>query len=498
METWPLLAAALPTGWGALVPVWVFAGTLVAVVGAEVALGRRWPNFPAGVLAVGAAAGGAVAVAQLADFAAGALGPQVVFNGTVRWDGIAAFLLALVGLGTALSTVPSLLSSGLRALPNGLGEYWILTAALLPGLACVAVANHLLVLYLGLELVSLAAYALTAYRKNDAFSAEAGVKYFLFGAVSSGVMLFGFSWLYGLTGQLEFLTTDFAVALAAAPLKPAAAAVLLSGVGLAFKLGAVPFHFWSPDAYTGAPAPAAGLLSTLPKAVVAVVLVRWIAVFPEEAALTRVLQFAVGGLAVGSLAVGHLGALGQRNAQRLLAYSSIGQAGFLLLPAVAGTAALPAVAAYGAAYVLMNLAAFHVLDRLQFLGGPDFTQWRFRPQLPTAIALVTAMVALTGLPPTVGFLAKLNGLAPLLLTGAPTGLRWVLLAAGIGFTAVGLYFYLRIPAQLLLQKVPVPLPAIPVLRRREALVFVAWTLLLVGTGIFGFSALLGLLAGVVR
>ena len=317
----------------------------------------------------------------------------------------------------------------------------------LGGLIC-AGASSLITLYLGLELMSLAGYALAGWKGGDRRAAEAGMKYVLFGGAASGLMLFGMSHVYGLTGHLDF--AGIGLALADAPVATLAA-LCLAGVGIAYKLAVVPFHFYAPDVYQGAPALSVAALGVVPKLAATAALARALLVaVPPTAGLPTTLAV----LGVVSLLVAAFTALGSRDAKRIIAFSAIGHAGAVLLAlaAMPGSGALPAAAFYLAAYAVANIGALvclAVLERergsasLEALAG----SMRRRPWLTAALCLF--LFSLAGVPPLAGFLAKWGVLREL-LHGPLAWAGLVLLAS----TALSAWAYLLIVRAAVLQSAP--------------------------------------------
>jgi NADH-quinone oxidoreductase subunit N len=383
---------------------------------------------------------------------------SVVFLGMVIPDRLSivarGFFLVSGALTVALCWAqPALRHSKIRA-----DELYVLLLGLVLGLQLLVLSAHWLLLYMGLELLSLCAYAMTAYLRNDARAAEASLKYFIYGAVASALMLYGISLLYGLTGLMTFTQPDFWQALAAQPPEAVLVALLLTFAGLAYKLAALPFHFWAPDAYQGALAPVAGFFAAGPKVAGFIALMRWL-LTANQIAPEAWVQFnlAIALLGFFSLLWGNLAALGQTDFRRLLAYSAIGHTGLVLLVlAVAGPAqAGGAVLLYLLVYSLASLGAFAVGDGFaQVSGREDYLGWRGlgRQHPRMAGLLVIQLVSLTGLPPTAGFPAKLLLFLPFLAVYQATGNTWILvgLVVAVLVTVVGLAYYLRPLASLLL------------------------------------------------
>jgi NADH-quinone oxidoreductase subunit N len=305
------------------------------------------------------------------------------------------------------------------------GEYWFLLVASVLGMVVMASARDLITVFIALELISLPTFALVAWRKHDPKSNEAAMKYYLIGVMSSAVMLFGMSYLYGLSntttlaGISRWLTDNSAEPLAYV-------AVFLTLVGFAFKVSAVPFHFWAPDTYEGAPTPVTAFLSVASKAggFVALLTIIYFGVFPATNAWQPVMWF----LAAASMFVGNLIALRQTNIVRMLAYSSIAQGGFILAPlgiAAAGDAgrtAFGAVVVYLVLYAFMNLGAFAVVIAVARRTGSGMIDsyaglGRTSPWL--AISMSAFLFSLAGIPPLAGWFAKFGVLRAIVDANTP-------------------------------------------------------------------------------
>ena len=315
------------------------------------------------------------------------------------------------------------------------GEYYLLGLFALLGVFVTASAGSLLTLYLGLELLALALYTLVALRRDSARAAEAAMKYFVLGAIGSGAMLYGMSLLYGLSGSL--LLAEVAAAGAAGPASYVAAALVLAGV--AFKLGAVPFHQWVPDAYDGPPLGVAVVLATAPKLAYFALIVR-LAVYGMPAAQEQwnvLLIF----MAVASLALGSVAALTQTQAARLLAWAAIAHVGFLLLGVAAGGGeGLSAALFYTLIYTLMAAGAFGVIIALgQPNASLDSLRGLYRRNPGLALVMLLIMLSMIGIPPLAGFLAKWQILMALVNEGMTA-----LAVAAVVFAVIGAYYYLRI------------------------------------------------------
>jgi NADH-quinone oxidoreductase subunit N len=333
------------------------------------------------------------------------------------------------------------------------GEFFSLSMFSLLGISVMIAANNFLVIYLGLELMSLSLYALVALRRDHAVSTEAAMKYFVLGALSSGFLLYGLSMMYGATGSLE-IPRVFSVISSGEPNKQ----VLIFGVvfivaGLGFKMGAAPFHMWIPDVYHGAPTPVTLLVAGAPKIAAFAITIRLLV--EGMIGLGQDWQQMLIVLAVASMTIGNLAAIAQSNLKRMLAYSTIGQMGFMILgftPTVVSVNTLSAANGYSSAmfyvvtYVLTTLGTFGlilVLSRQGFEADEinDFAGLGKRsPWLAGVMALF--MFSLAGIPPTMGFYAKLAVLQALVTTNVE--LYIVLAVVAVLLSLVAAYYYLRV------------------------------------------------------
>lgn len=387
--------------------------------------------------------------------------PQTdIFFGLILCD---PFSLAFRWLSLGTIAIVVLLISASRDIDETLkAECLGLLLAIGVGLMLMAEANHLLMAYLAIELVSLSSYVLVGWLR-DARSAEASLKYLLFGALSSGIMLFGMSLLFGLTGELSFPALQRATTGFGEPMQGALlVAVTLILAGLAFKISMVPFHMWTPDVYEGAPVPITAFLSVGPKAAGLALLVRFIeALSPVWPMLTLV----VIGLTIITMTLGNLVALVQTNVKRLLAYSTIAQVGYLLIGvSVNSRVGLEALLVYLVAYLFMNLGAFAcVVAVVNEAGNESLEAFRGLARRSPVLALLCTLflLSLAGIPPLLGFLGKF------LLLGSAIEANWMVLAlAAIINSAIALYYYVNIIRLMYLQ-VPVaatPLPTTSSLR----------------------------------
>jgi len=386
-----------------------------------------------------------------------------LFNGLLASDRFAhvfRVLFAAVAAVTVLISLPEQRAVRGPAAHRGVAEYHVLLLATTLGLDLMAMSHNLLTIYLSIELVSVMSFVLAAYKIGDRKSSEAGLKYVIFGGVASGIMLYGMSWLFGLTGSLDLgVIHEKVLSLSAAQGRVPEAlfvAVVCMLAGFGYKLSAVPFHMWTPDVYEGAPTPITAFLSVGPKAAGFAVLLRFfaeaLAARGSYAGVTATPWAFVGGLlAVGTMTLGNLSALGQSNVKRMLAYSSIAHAGYMLLGfAVFNDEGTAAVLFYLSTYCLMNLGAFLVVMAVAEKSGGDETLLAFRglgtraPLL--AIVMAVFVFSLTGLPPFVGFVGKFYLFATLVRVGGPWS--WFLAVAGVINGVVSLFYYARIVREM--------------------------------------------------
>ncbi|CAN5232566.1 NADH-quinone oxidoreductase subunit N [soil metagenome] len=368
-----------------------------------------------------------------------------LFINMIRLDGLAVLLKIIFCLAGMASIFLSLYPYEEKERVRQTGSYYIIFSGLILGTFLMVMANNLLMVYISIELVSLSSYLLTNFR-FDKNSVEAGLKYLLYGAVASGIMLYGISLLYGLTGTL-----GLGMNLTAIHWIPLSVAVLMIAGGVLFKLSAVPFHIWAPDVYHGAPLPTVAFFSIAPKLAGLVVLVRIVAGFRDLNIPEFNWQLVLSIIAILTIIVGNFSALWQQNIKRMMAYSSIAHGGFLLAGVVASsTFGLRALLFYAAVYLLMNLAAFILLNNLAKKTGSliiDDFKGLGKSYPYSGILFVLTMIALTGLPPTAGFTAKLLIFSSLWESYqfSEENFLLYLLIIGLFNTVVSLFYYLKIP-----------------------------------------------------
>ncbi|MBL8305196.1 MAG: NADH-quinone oxidoreductase subunit NuoN [Rubrivivax sp.] len=333
------------------------------------------------------------------------------------------------------------------------GEFFTLTLFVLLGIGVMCSANNFLVVYLGLELMSLSLYALAALRRDHAVATEAAMKYFVLGALASGFLLYGLSMMYGATGTLEITKTFERIATGRINPEVLVFGVVFVVAGVAFKLGAAPFHMWVPDVYQGAPTPVTLLIGGAPKFAAFAITIRLLVEGMLGLALEWQPMFVV--LAVASLAVGNLAAIAQTNLKRMLAYSTISQMGFIVLGLSAGVVSNNTFSAgnaysssmfYLVAYVLTTLGTFGLI---MFLSRQGFESEEIADlaglarRSPWVAGVMTVfMFSLAGVPPMVGFFAKLAVIQALVTTSDPFYIGLAVVA--VLFSLVGAFYYLRV------------------------------------------------------
>lgn len=325
-------------------------------------------------------------------------------------------------------------------------EHLVMLFTILVGAFLMTMTMNLLLIYLGIELVSIASYIITALSMNRQRS-EAALKYLIFGAVASAMMLYGMSWLYGFTGTLQLDSVSFYAGLTMVDTFSLGMALTLTLTGLLFKLGAFPMHLWSPDVYQAAPTPIVSFFSVVPKLAALTIIFRLVGNVGDQWDWTLTL----GVVAIASMLVGNLSALWQKDAKRMLAFSSIAHAGFLLLGFVAQSdTGNQAFLFYGIVYAIMNFGAFALIQYFELkTGSSQMDDWKgLGKSLPfQTILMIVVMLSLTGLPPTAGFNAKLylfSALWESYLESSSTLVLWLFII-GLFNTVISLFYYLKIP-----------------------------------------------------
>jgi len=365
---------------------------------------------------------------------------QSSLNGLFKLDLYASLMkiIILIGVIAAIAlSVRYLIQQGISRF-----EYPILILLSGIGMMVMVSANNMLSLYVGLELQSLALYVLAAFNRNSLRSSEAGIKYFILGALSSGLLLFGISLVYGFTGSIDFEVIQSTLAASDTAIFGVVFGLVFILAGLAFKVSAVPFHMWTPDVYQGAPASVSAFFAMVPKIAAMGLLMRLL--FEPFGAMADEWGQIIYFLAIASMIVGAFAAIAQSNLKRLLAYSSIANMGFALIGIAAGTEeGVSAVILYLLIYMIMTAGVFaivlcmrrndHPLEKISDLSGLS----QHSPALAYGMAIL--MFSMAGIPPFAGFFGKLA-----VFSAAVESEMYVLAVVGVLSSVVGAYYYLRI------------------------------------------------------
>ncbi len=364
----------------------------------------------------------------------------ITFNGSFTDDAFGRFMKALALIGSLATLLLSV--DFMRKEKIGGFEFPILILLATLGMMMLISAGDFIALYLGLELMSLSLYVIAAYRRHDLRATEAGLKYFVLGALSSGMLLYGASLIYGYAGTVSF--AGVATALQSHASLGVVFGLVFVLAGLAFKISAVPFHMWTPDVYQGAPSPVTGFMAAVAKAGAFAAMLR--VLFSSFGVIETDWRPIIYGLAVLSLVLGAFVALRQRDVKRMLAYSSINHAGFILLGVSAGTARGASASLYYLfAYMFMTVGSFAIVTVLGGEGDGDHDLARYRGlarrQPALALALAVLLLAQAGAPFTTGLWAKLQVVFAAISAGeVPLGVIAMVTAV------VAAYFYLRSPS----------------------------------------------------
>jgi len=468
----------------ALLPEFILGATVLVVLGVDLVVAPRL-RWLAGAAGIAGLLGAAVPLLTLAA----AAGPRAMFGGSYVVDD---FALVLKGLFLVAGAIVLLASVGyLRRDRYYEGEYYFLILASITGAVVMASARDLITMFIGLELVSGPAFLLAGWRKGDLRSNEAALKFFLIGVLSSAVLLFGMSLVYGTTGESTFA----GIAAAAAALEGESAfvlGVLLVLVGFGFKIAAVPFHFWAPDTYQGAPLPVAAYLSVGSKGAGFVGLLT--ICYGAFTGARSIWGPALWVLAALTMTVGNLTALRQSNVVRLLGYSSVAHAGFILAPFAMAAAfdgpaleeAFFASLTYLLIYAFMNLGAFAaVIAIAERTGSREIDDWaglaRYAPVPATLLGVF--FFSLAGIPPLAGWFAKFVMFKAVLGDGGnPWGVALAVVAAVNA--VIALFFYARVLKAAFMDPAPDTLPEGPAVSRPLAVVLALTAVVVLAAGFY--------------
>jgi NADH-quinone oxidoreductase subunit N len=414
--------------------------------------------------------------------------PVGLFHGLIARDPFSDFWKYLFLAVTAVVGVISLRSRETIDYTDGdkdAAEFYALNLTVCLGMFLMASSTDLLMAYLSLETVSILSFILAGYKRRDRKSSEAALKYAIYGGVASGVMLYGLSLLYGMAGSTSLAAIRDAIVVNQSP-STLIIAVVCALAGFGYKIATVPFHMWCPDVYEGAPTPVTAFLSVGPKAAGFALLIRFFTGVPLEGAGAVALPWPVllGAIAVATMTLGNVVACVQQNIKRLLAYSSIAHAGYVLLGlCVLSTSGRQAMMFYLVTYLFMNIGAFAVVIALAEKGFgetiDDYKGLGYRAPY-VGIAMAVFLFSLTGLPPTAGFAGKFLLFAALLEKGG--SLAVTLAVIGVINSAISLYYYARILKAMYLDR-PVTETSVSI-DRQHGLVLGVMALPVVVLGVF--------------
>ena len=379
--------------------------------------------------------------------------PTTLFLDMIVIDPFSSFMKIVIILSTLLVIVSSWVNDELERYRKG--EYFTIMGIMVMGLFLMTSSVDIIMLYISIEVVSIMSFVLAAYLKLDTRSNEAGLKYVIYGAFSSGVMLFGLSIVYGLAGSTNYFAIQDTLSSLDGSANPALImALLMIFAGFGYKISSVPFHFWTPDVYEGSPSTITAYLSVAPKAAGFAMIIRFFhQVFSDSLGLTSNAIGStdlpwpeiIGVLAVVTMTMGNLVAIQQKSIKRMLAYSSIAHAGYMMLALpVLSMEAVESVMIYLFIYVFMNLGAFFIVIFVKNkTGGESFEDFEgLGWKMPIVGAFMTLfMLSLTGLPPTAGFVGKLYIFKT--LVGAGSEFLWLVVAGGVN-SVISLYYYFHV------------------------------------------------------
>ena len=369
-------------------------------------------------------------------------GKYLGFNNMLMWDNFSYVFFVIFALAYTLTTLGSveyLKDKGILK-----GEFYTLMFFSILGMMFMVSAFDLTIFYVGLETMAIAMYILAGFNKNEMRSSEAGVKYFIIGAFSSAMLLFGMTYVYGATGTLNYLQiSEVLKSGLVADNMTVKIGLILMLTGFAFKISAVPFHMWAPDVYQGAPTPAAGFMTVAPKAAAFAALIRFVYIALEPASGLWVPLFSI--LAVLTMTYGNLVALAQTNVKRMLAYSAISHAGYMMIGLVAmNPEGYRAIALYSLIYVFMNIGAFTLLGILKNKGMVEDERLESFAGLAKknplyALAMLIFMFSLAGIPPLAGFIGKFQ----IFMAAMKADMIWLAVIGALN-SALACYYYMRV------------------------------------------------------
>ena len=429
------------------IPELILTITILAALITDLFVKKSKTNMIGWVLGVG------LVVVGLSVYNLSSVPPTTLFSDMIVLDPFSSFMKIVIIISTLLVIVASWVNDELGKYRKG--EYFTIMGIMVMGLFLMTSSVDIIMLYISIEVVSIMSFVLAAYLKLDTRSNEAGLKYVIYGAFSSGVMLFGLSIVYGLAGSTNYFAIQQTLSSLDSSANPALImALLMIFAGFGYKISSVPFHFWTPDVYEGSPSTITAYLSVAPKAAGFAMIIRFFhQVFSDSVGLTSNAIGStdlpwpeiIGVLAVVTMTMGNLVAIQQKSIKRMLAYSSIAHAGYMMLALpVLSIEAVESIMIYLFVYVFMNLGAFFIVIFVKNeTGGESFKDFEgLGWKMPTVGAFMTLfMLSLTGLPPTAGFVGKLYIFKTLVSAGSD--FLWLVFAGGVN-SVISLYYYFHV------------------------------------------------------
>ena len=429
------------------IPELILTITILAALITDLFVKKSKTNMIGWVLGVG------LVVVGLSIYNLSSVPPTTLFLDMIVIDPFSSFMKIVIIISTLLVIISSWVNDELKKYRKG--EYFTVMGIMVMGLFLMTSSVDIIMLYISIEVVSIMSFVLAAYLKLDTRSNEAGLKYVIYGAFSSGVMLFGLSIVYGLAGSTNYFVIQETLSSLDNTANPALImALLMIFSGFGYKISSVPFHFWTPDVYEGSPSTITAYLSVAPKAAGFAMIIRFFhQVFSDSIGLTSDAIGStdlpwpeiIGVLAVVTMTMGNLVAIQQKSIKRMLAYSSIAHAGYMMLALpVLSMEAVESVMIYLFIYVFMNLGAFFIVIFVKNkTGGESFEDFEgLGWKMPIVGAFMTLfMLSLTGLPPTAGFVGKLYIFKT--LVGAGSEFLWLVVAGGVN-SVISLYYYFHV------------------------------------------------------
>ncbi|KAA8475877.1 NADH dehydrogenase subunit N [Arcticibacter tournemirensis] len=489
LPTLPVFIKDVLSGMAYLIPEIILVATFIVVLLADLFFPGRRSSLAFWLCLTGITA----SVLFVAFKVPSVKGPALLFGNTLVSDAMSSIFKQIFYAVIVLFAIFIRCNPRVKQHKKGSGDLYILLPAVLLGLNLMSMASSLLLIYLSIEMISISSYLMAGYVSGDDKQTEAAMKYVLFGSACSAIMLYGMSLLYGFTGTLTITDPEFLLGLGEMPRSVVVIAVGLVLVGIGFKLSFVPFHFWSPDVYEGAPVPVTAFLSTGPKIAGFAILIRFLGGFSPQQGMGSISVFDFEGVlsavAILSMVVGNFVAIWQDNIKRMLAYSSIGHTGFILMAVVVSTGSgLKAMMFYLLIYGLMNMSAFMLAGKIEDQSGAvSIKDYRGLGRFLKIemVCFVVVLMSLTGLPPLAGFIAKFLVFSAVFESYSAGHSMWMLalLVTGAITTVVSLFYYFKVPLNAFLRQSETT-PVITARRDILTYIIIVLTFLILLWGVF--------------